>query len=94
MNNYICIENAQRLINHIRETQKAQQKEFFEDTRNLLNRMLNATTFNSMTYANGRFNQLIDDALHYDIISINTWTILYRMGAKIDNYCINRGFEK
>ena len=91
MNNYINY--AQELLDRIREEQTAHQKEFFEDARNLLNRMLNASTFNSMTYADGRFNQLIDSALHYKTISINTWTILYRKGAKVTNYCIERGFE-
>lgn len=91
MNNYI--ECAEVLLHRFREEQISYQKEFFEDARNLLERMINASSFNSMTYAKGRYNQLIDSALHYKTISINTWTILYRMGAKIDNYCINRGFE-
>lgn len=91
MNNYI--EYAQTLLDRIREEQSAHQKEFFEDARNLLERMINSPSFNTMTYAEGRYNQLIDSALHYKTISINTWTILYRMGAKITNYCIERGFE-
>ena len=91
MNNYT--EYAHELLDRIKETQKAQQKEFFEDARNLLERMINSPSFNTMTYAEGRYNQLIDSALHYKTISINTWKILYRKGAKIVHYCIDRGFE-
>lgn len=86
-------EYAQELLNHIKETQKAQQKEFFEDARNLLERMIKSPSFNTMTYAEGRYNQLIDSALLYKTISINTWSILYRKGSKVSKYCIDRGFE-
>ena len=82
------------LTKDIERKLRRQKKNFFEDVKNLHTRMLNDNSFACLSYSYGRYNQLIDDALNYDIITYNTWRTLYIMGSRIEDYCIHRGFER
>lgn len=67
---------------------------FFDSLRFWFKDMEHSETWSLVQYTNGRICGMIDVAVDTGVISINTWTILYRMlNAKIDDIIKRGGIE-